>query len=80
MKIVISGRYDTRLGALNFGDLFELYGEFYMLTNTNGRMSEVVNSPKFCCVRLTDGECVLIDSAEKVHLINATLQLEDANK
>lgn len=80
MKITFSHHYNTRLCELNFGDAFELFGEFYMLTNTGGRMPEVVNSPKFCCVRLTDGECVLIESGVEVHPINAILNLEDVNK
>lgn len=85
MKIALSNHYNTRLCELYFGDVFELFGKFYMLANTNGRMNEVANSPKFCCVRLTDGECEIIDSAEKVHPINAVLELavvlpEDVNE
>lgn len=77
MKIALSNQYNVRLCELHFGDVFEVFGECYILANTCGRMVEVVNSPKFCCVNLSDGVCTIIDSEEKVHPINAILRLED---
>ena len=79
MKIALSKHYNKHLCALYFGDVFELHGEFYMLVNTGGRISEVINSPKFCCVSLTDGECRIIDSNEMVHPINAILNIEESH-
>ena len=71
MHVILSNHYTTTLCDLDFGSAFELFGEYYILANTRGRMPEVANSPVYCCVRITDGECVLFNSGEKVHPLTA---------
>lgn len=80
MHVIFSDHYNTNLCDLDFGSAFELFGEYYILVNTCGRMPEVVNSSRFCCVRITDGECVLFNSGEKVHPLTADVVIGEYNQ
>lgn len=61
---------------INWGEIFELDGKFYMLIRGCGLIPSINSGGKFVCVDFDEGCLKFIEGTEKVRRITAELVIE----